>query len=103
MWELLEQFELRFIIVADRLDGPLDRSVDEVKDRYYRVARKLLELRGDVSNPLMRVPRFNYEHEVERKKNLEMRLTWNSFEVAREEENLQTAKILNKEIKKEEK
>ena len=32
-----------------------------------------------------------------------MRLTWNSFEVAREEENLQTAKILNKEIKKEEK
>lgn len=32
-----------------------------------------------------------------------MRLTWNSFEVQREEENLQTAKILNKEIKKEEK
>ncbi len=60
MWDLVELFELRFIIVADRLEGPIDRSVDEVKDRYYRVARKLLELRGDGANPLMRVPRFNY-------------------------------------------
>lgn len=44
------------------METPIDRTIDEIKDRYYKVARKLLEIRGEVSHPILRVPRFNYEH-----------------------------------------
>lgn len=47
-----------------------DRSVDELKDRYYSVARALLEARDQKSHPIVKNP-FSYEHEVRRKYNLE--------------------------------
>ena len=30
-----------------------DRTVDELKDRYYSVAREILKLRGEVDNPIV--------------------------------------------------
>jgi len=30
-----------------------DRTVDELKDRYYKVAKEILELRGDTENPIV--------------------------------------------------
>jgi len=47
-----------------------DRTVDELKDRYYKVAKEILELRGDTENPIVQKP-FNFEMEVRRKNNLE--------------------------------
>jgi len=44
--------------------------VDEIKERYYQVAKAILELREDFENPLVKKP-FNYEQEVKRKCNLE--------------------------------
>jgi len=47
-----------------------DRTVDELKDRYYTVAREVLLLRGESDHPIVKKP-FNFEMEVRRKNNLE--------------------------------
>lgn len=69
LFDLCEQFSLRFIVIADRFgldfethlrkrdakaadkqNGKMnhfhERTVDEIKDRYYSVAKAVLELRG---------------------------------------------------------
>jgi DNA methyltransferase 1-associated protein 1 len=47
-----------------------DRTVDELKDRYYSVAKALLEAKGQKSHPIVQKP-FSFEQEVRRKYNLE--------------------------------
>ena len=47
-----------------------DRTVDELKERYYSVSRELLKFQGDHNNPIVQKP-FNFEMEVRRKNNLE--------------------------------
>lgn len=60
LWGLARQFELRFIVMADRWALPKARSVEEMKERYYSVAKKLLLARAqdeeDVADhPLIKV------------------------------------------------
>jgi len=69
--DLLGRYDLRFVVVADRWQLPTTRSVEQMKDRYYGVARKLLEARAETAeevanHPLVRDP-FNAEHESARK------------------------------------
>ena len=47
-----------------------DRTVDELKDRYYSVSREILKSRGENDDPIVQKP-FNFEMEVRRKNNLE--------------------------------
>lgn len=47
-----------------------ERTVDEIKERYYSVAKAILEGRGVKDHMLIKKP-FNYEQEVKRKCNLE--------------------------------
>ena len=86
--DLCERFQLRCIVIADRFSTELaeavanskkrekksilksDRSVDELKDRYYTVAKALLQAKGDASHPIVTRP-FNFEQELRRKNNLE--------------------------------
>lgn len=83
LMDLCERFQLRFIVIADRFSNEVqdhpqnkdkslycERSVDEIKDRYFQVAKLLLISRGQISNPIVTKP-FNFEHEVRRKTNLE--------------------------------
>ena len=44
--------------------------MDELKERYYSVAREVLIYRGDNENPIVTKP-FSFEMEVRRKNNLE--------------------------------
>lgn len=46
LFELIKQFDLRFIVVADRFEGnsATPKSMEDMKDRYYTISRKLLEL-----------------------------------------------------------
>jgi hypothetical protein len=44
--------------------------VDEIKDRYYSVAKAILEYRSQLDHPIVKKP-FNFEQEVKRKCNLE--------------------------------
>lgn len=47
-----------------------DRTVDELKARYYSVAKEVLTMRGETDNAIVKKP-FNFEMEVRRKNNLE--------------------------------
>jgi hypothetical protein len=47
-----------------------ERTVDEIKDRYYSVAKAVLEVRGLLDHQIVKKP-FNFEQEVKRKINNE--------------------------------
>lgn len=47
-----------------------ERTVDEIKDRYYSVAKAVLEIRGQADHQIVK-KQFNYEQEVKRKINNE--------------------------------
>ena len=73
LFELLQRFDLRFLVVHDRWEhkGTKNRSVEEMKARYYEIARALLEARADVpeeaaAHPLLKDP-FNADAERDRK------------------------------------
>ena len=84
LFDLLARFDLRFIVVQDRWvyeegEGEArkrkDRTIEEMKTRYYAVARKLLEARADnpeeaASHPIIKEP-FAAQHEIDRKRALE--------------------------------
>ena len=98
LFDLCDKFSLRFIVIADRfgLDFPQvveppsrkrdakalhkeeqkhkvnyhERTVDEIKDRYYSVAKAVLEVRGQLDHQIVKKP-FNFEQEVKRKINNE--------------------------------
>eukprot|EP00871_Galdieria_phlegrea_P002341 jgi/Galph1/3107/GphlegSOOS_G1767.1 len=101
LFELCEKYNLRFAVIADR--WPDEKwSMDDLKDRYYSIARKIVELRNFgpesrssvlfkhcqalIANP------FDIEYERERKKQLETQLTRPKTEVLEEEKVVQEAR-----------
>lgn len=48
LWRLAAAFDLRWVVMADRWDAERwgERSVDELKDRYYSLTRRLVEGRA---------------------------------------------------------
>ena len=82
--------------------GRRDRTVDEIKDRYYAVAKEVLTLRGEVKNPIVVKP-FNFEMEVRRKNNLEKLFMRTKDQVEREKYLIQALKKIDQKLKKEEK
>eukprot|EP01132_Coremiostelium_polycephalum_P002808 gene2808-3491_t len=69
--ELCKRFDTRFILVADRFEGSVPKTVEELKERYYKIQSKLIELRtkpeeDPYHNPLASY-NFNKVHETERK------------------------------------
>ena len=47
-----------------------DRTIDELKDRFYAASKAVMIRRGKLDHPMAKVE-FNYELEVRRKSNLE--------------------------------
>eukprot|EP00854_Cymbomonas_tetramitiformis_P003590 gene3590-4518_t len=77
LFDLCERYDLRFVIIADRYALEA-RTCEDLKQRYYSVAKKLLEQRGNgaeetLNHPIVRQP-FNSAHERERKRCLEIML-----------------------------
>lgn len=53
-------------------DAVFDKTIEEVKYRYYEVARALLKHRGKIQHPLLRkYEEFDIEYETIRKSNWE--------------------------------
>jgi len=89
LWDLCKTFDLRFVVIADRLPG--NKSLEDIKERYYKISTKLLELNStsdeDISkHPLMKFP-YNKEHELTRKQHYE-KLYHRSKEQVEEEKKL---------------
>ncbi|KAJ3208047.1 DNA methyltransferase 1-associated protein 1 [Entophlyctis luteolus] len=72
LFDLCRRFDLRFIVVADRLESGRERSVEDIKERYYNVTNKINASRAMATGVPIAQPAFvfNKEREVERKKNL---------------------------------
>lgn len=82
--DLVQDLDMKWLAIADRYDppssntaaAPVSRTVEDLKERYYKVARELLMGRegGTVAvanNPMVKHP-FNANYERERKKGLEL-------------------------------
>lgn len=54
LYDLCEQFTLRFIIIADRYNfNGQERTVEELKNRYYSCAGALLKAREVADHPIL--------------------------------------------------
>ncbi|KAG0568337.1 hypothetical protein M758_6G010600 [Ceratodon purpureus] len=77
LFDMCEQFDLRFIVIADRFTPP--RTVEELKHRYYSAAKAILQARAgpndDLSDHSFFKDSYNVNHEVERKKALNIILS----------------------------
>ncbi|RYR39649.1 hypothetical protein Ahy_A09g045223 isoform D [Arachis hypogaea] len=88
LFDLCEQFDLRFIVIADRF--PSSRTLEELKDRYYSVSRALLIARNPSSvdiaaHPLVKEP-YNISRDVERKRAMSLVLSQTRQQEQRDEE-----------------
>ena len=104
LWELIKRYELRFIVIMDRFDEEKygERTVESLKDRYYSVARTILESRKMFDHPIIKSG-YNYEQEMKRRTYLEKTMN-KSFAELREENSLfEMAENLNKKMEKNEK
>lgn len=65
--ELAKRFDLRFVIMADRWNREIytNRSVEDIKERYYKVCGILAKLRGE-----KKVYTYDADHERRRKEQL---------------------------------
>nr|XP_043619425.1 SWR1-complex protein 4 isoform X2 [Erigeron canadensis] len=94
LFDMCQRFDLRFVVIADRF--PSDRSVEELKHRYYSVSKAILIARAltpaDVSgHPLVKEP-YNITQEIERKRALSMVLSQTKQQERKDAEVLSEAK-----------
>ncbi|KAL6610570.1 hypothetical protein ACP70R_040539 [Stipagrostis hirtigluma subsp. patula] len=94
LFELCERFDLRFIVIADRF--PTDRSVEDLKSRYYSATRAIIIARSqsfdEVSaNPLVKEI-YDAAHETERKRALSALLSQTKQQEKKDAEILAEAK-----------
>ena len=104
LWELIKRYELRFTVIMDRFDEEQygERTVESLKDRYYSVARTILESRKMFDHPIIKSG-YNYEQEMKRRTYLEKTMN-KSFAELREENSLfEMAENLNRKMEKNEK
>jgi SANT/Myb-like domain of DAMP1/DNA methyltransferase 1-associated protein 1 (DMAP1) len=107
LFQLCNQFELRFAVIHDRWPATLaTRSVDELKDRYYAVAKAVVEHRNAIDSTLMakeplalqkhcqaiNMNPFDYEYECIRKNQLERQYNRSKAELREEEETVRNAR-----------
>lgn len=80
----------------------MERTVDEIKDRYYTVVRAILLHRGEPNHPIA-IKAFNYKQEKQRKENLEKLFTRTKDDNEKERQLIAELRKLDTLIKKTEK
>ncbi|EJU06594.1 hypothetical protein DACRYDRAFT_103540 [Dacryopinax primogenitus] len=72
LFRLVREYDQRFIVIIDRWAPPsgIDRPIEELKSRYYGVARSILERRlpEDDPNKAQTLAGFNFDKQQERKR-----------------------------------
>ncbi|CCJ30923.1 unnamed protein product [Pneumocystis jirovecii] len=92
LFSLCREYDLRFVVIADRYDYKgTQRTMEDIKDRYYTVVRKILMARTPIA---MMTPTqteelnqlyYNKEREIARKKHLASLAMRTPAEIAEEE------------------
>lgn len=91
LWDLCKQFDLRFIVIHDRYDEKHNRTIEELKHRYYSIAKRLLEQRKDYEHPIIKSG-YNYDQEMKRRACLERMISKSK------EDNIQENSILKQSL-----
>ncbi|KAI5082162.1 hypothetical protein GOP47_0001905 [Adiantum capillus-veneris] len=77
LFELCEQFDLRFIVIADRFHPP--RTVEDLKSRYYSAAKAVVLARvatpEEATDHVVVKESYNAAHETERRRALNVALS----------------------------
>ncbi|EFJ07255.1 hypothetical protein SELMODRAFT_272226 [Selaginella moellendorffii] len=77
LFSMCEQFDLRFVIIADRFSPP--RTVEELKDRYYSASKAIILSRATTPEEVADHPHvkdaYNFNYETERKRALGLLLS----------------------------
>ena len=102
LFERLERFDLRFIVVVDRWDfaSQQTRTVEDLKVRYYSIAKTLIEARAEspeeaAAHQIVKMP-FNAQHELDRKVALNTLLNRTNGEMKEEAEILKRVREIEK-------
>jgi len=98
--QMCRRFDCRFIIIQDQWDMTPARSVEDLKERYYFIQRKLIEIVGIKSNdsywkkhPLVKDP-FNKDQERDRKIQLECLFRRDKRQIQEEDEITPKANVI---------
>lgn len=108
LFELCNKYDLRFVVIHDRWPAAMSpRSVDQLKDRYYSVAKALIDYRAAHAGkakaaavPLalakhiqaINMNPFDYEYESMRKNQLDFQYRRSKLELREEEETVREAR-----------
>ena len=103
LWDLIKQYQLKFVIIFDRFDEKTygERTVESLKDRYYSVARTILEHRRLFDHPIIKSG-YNYEQEIKRRTYLEKTMNKSFAELKEENYIMELAENLEKKMEKNE-
>ncbi|EPS42009.1 hypothetical protein H072_4042 [Dactylellina haptotyla CBS 200.50] len=92
LFRLIQEYDLRWVVIADRFEFEgKDRTMEDLKARYYSVCRNVMEMRTPVSMmsteeaALYNAMHYNKEQEVERKRIVHMQLYRTPAEVEHEQ------------------
>ncbi|KAF3909674.1 hypothetical protein AA313_de0207976 [Arthrobotrys entomopaga] len=92
LFKLIQSYDLRWLVIADRYEFPgKDRTMEDLKARYYSVCRNVMEMRTPVTmmsaeeGALYNAMHYNKEQEVERKRIVHMQLYRTPAEVEHEQ------------------
>lgn len=100
LWELCRIYDLRFIVIQDRYSFfTNERSVEELKDRYYSVSRRILENRKQFEHPILKSG-YCYDQEIKRRACLERIINKNADLQKIENEMLQQIEEINNKTEK---
>lgn len=78
-------------MILDRYDDKYNRTIEELKHRYYSIAKKLLEHRKDYEHPILKSG-YCYEQEIKRRACLERIIS------RTKEDNLQEVNLLKQSL-----
>ncbi|RKP10822.1 hypothetical protein THASP1DRAFT_27418 [Thamnocephalis sphaerospora] len=86
LFDMCKRFDLRFIVIADRYDFEgKSRDIEEIKDRYYTVSRRILKLRAGGLSEGLEAYAFDRDREEERKRILDRLFSRTQAQIKEEE------------------
>lgn len=84
LFQLCRKYDLRWFVIQDRYKYDKSRTLEELKERFYKVCQRFF-LAKNPNDPLLPSLNFPKEKEIERKKYLQRLLSRSAAEIAEEE------------------
>ena len=107
LFDLCEQYDLRFLVIHDRYSMAPERSVEDLKERYFHVAKTVLAHRNPLGDPVQKAQiaalTYDKDREVRRLEYIEALFNRSRGEVEREQRLLMEIRRFQQEFRSAEK